>query len=135
MARLGLACGLVLGLAVGVPETRAETRADPWAGVWAGAGEDNRGDKFEAKVTVHADGSVGIAYDGVLNERAYQCSGVFLPLQARGRTRLYREKIVFGTCLDKAEVRLTERKGSLSFAWSGMEDANPVTASAVLARR
>jgi hypothetical protein len=59
---------------------------------------------------------------------------VLLPLQGKGRIRLYLEKIVFGTCLDLAEIRLT-RKGDAAIVWDwkGAEEGKPVTASATLA--
>ncbi len=119
----------VLALA---PPVFAQT--SPYAGTWTGHGFDTRNDQFDMVVTIHADGSARIAYDGVLEGQKYKCGASLLPISATPRRMLFREAVVEGTCISGAEVALFQGKDGLGFEWKAVWEEKGLTAQGALKR-
>jgi hypothetical protein len=109
---------------------------DRFVGDWEGEGATVEiDDKFVAAVRIHPDGSARIAYRGMVEGQAYDCTGVLAPLAKRANARVFREKIETGECIDNAQLTLTLNGATLRFAWAGEADKQRYTARAVLTRK
>jgi hypothetical protein len=112
----------------------ALAQTNPYAGTWAGHGFDTRNDQFDMAVTIHADGSARIAYDGALEGRSYKCAASLLPIRANARRMVFREAVVEGTCISGAEVTLFQGKDGLGFEWRAVWEEKGLTAQGALKR-
>jgi hypothetical protein len=118
-------------LALAAPAEAAETSV---AGAWGGQGVDTRGDQFDIKLAIHADGSAAIVYDGVFENQHYDCAGSLLPISASARRLVFREAILTGDCISGAEVTLFRGKDGLGFSWRAVWEEKGLTAQGTLKR-
>jgi hypothetical protein len=129
VARIALLAG-VLVLAMGAPAGAG----DSFAGDWGGHAVDTRGDEFDIKLSLHPDGSAAIVYDGKFEDKTYHCTGLLLPISVGAKMRVFREAITSGTCIDGAEVALSQGKDGLGFSWTGVWEEKGLTAKGALKR-